>query len=105
MPVVAVVVAHPDDDVMAAAGFIALHGDDDDLRFVLVHATDGEAGEIAEGVDATPETLGSLRRQEANDGWAQVGRLPDRHEWLGFPDGGLADLAPGLLEERITTIL
>ena len=98
------VAAHPDDDVMGAAGLIALHRDDPGLRFVLVHATDGEAGEIAVGSGATPETLGAIRREEDRRGWRVVGRVPDRHEWLGLPDGGL-DSHIGTLTERLAAIL
>jgi LmbE family N-acetylglucosaminyl deacetylase len=96
--------AHPDDDVMGAAGLIALHRDDPGLRFVLVHATDGEAGEIAAGSGATRETLGAVRREEDRRGWAVVGRVPDRHEWLGLPDGDLGAHASALTE-RMAAIL
>jgi N-acetyl-1-D-myo-inositol-2-amino-2-deoxy-alpha-D-glucopyranoside deacetylase len=99
--VVAFVVAHPDDDVMGAAGYMALNRNDPELRFVLIHATDGDAGEIAPGVDATRATLGAVRRGEDEAGWQAIGRIPDRHEWLGLPDGGLADLPDGLLESMI----
>jgi LmbE family N-acetylglucosaminyl deacetylase len=98
------VAAHPDDDVMGAAGLIALHRDDPDLRFVLLHATDGGAGEIAPGSGATPATLGAVRREEDRRGWKAVGRGPDRHEWFGFPDGGLAALPDGVLEARIAAV-
>jgi LmbE family N-acetylglucosaminyl deacetylase len=101
----AFVVAHPDDDVMGASGLVALHRDDPDLRFVLVHATDGEAGGIAPGSGATRAALGSVRREEDRRGWDVVGRQPDRHEWLGLPDGGLDRLPPGLLTSRIAAIL
>ena len=50
----ALVVAHPDDDAFALAGTVALHGDDPGFRFVLVHATDGGAGDIRAGFPATP---------------------------------------------------
>ena len=90
--VIAFVAAHPDDDVMGAAGYVALNRDDPGLRFVLIHATDGDAGEIAPGIQATRETLGSVRRREDESGWRSVGRMPDRHEWFGLPDGGLGDL-------------
>jgi LmbE family N-acetylglucosaminyl deacetylase len=103
--VVLFVVAHPDDDVMGAAGFIALHRTDSDLRFVLVHATDGEAGEIAPGAGVRRDKLGAVRRREDEAGWRVIGRFPDRHEWLGFPDGGLAELPPGVLESRITRVM
>ncbi|MCU1435143.1 MAG: hypothetical protein JWR71_1868, partial [Pseudarthrobacter sp.] len=46
----AVVVAHPDDDAYGCAGSIALHENDPGFRFCLVIATDGGAGQIAEGV-------------------------------------------------------
>ncbi|HVM13557.1 MAG TPA: PIG-L family deacetylase [Egibacteraceae bacterium] len=98
-------VAHPDDDVMAAVGFIALHRDDPDLRFVLLHATDGEAGEIAPEARVTRDELGAVRRREDEAGWRVIGRTPDRHEWLGFPDGGLAALPAGILEARISRVL
>ena len=101
----AFVAAHPDDDVMGAAGIVALHRDDPSFRFVLVHATDGEAGQITPGSGVSRDSLGSVRRQEDLAGWDAVGRQPDRHEWLGLPDGGLATLPEGLLEQRIASIL
>jgi LmbE family N-acetylglucosaminyl deacetylase len=103
--VLAFVAAHPDADVMGAAGLVALHRDDPSLRFVLIHATDGEAGEIAPGSGVGRDRLGRIRRQEDLAGWDAVGRQPDRHEWLGLPDGGLASLPEGLLERRIAAIL
>jgi LmbE family N-acetylglucosaminyl deacetylase len=103
--VLAFVAAHPDDDVMGAAGLVALHRDDPELRFVLVHATDGGAGEIAPGSGATRETLGAVRRAEDIAGWRVIGRSPERHEWLGLEDGTLADLGPGVLEALLLPIL
>jgi LmbE family N-acetylglucosaminyl deacetylase len=99
------VVAHPDDDAFGFAGTVALHAADPDFRFALVHATDGEAGQIARGSGATRETLGAVRREEDRRGWRVVGRTPDRHEWLGLPDGGLADLAGAELVDRIAEIM
>jgi LmbE family N-acetylglucosaminyl deacetylase len=103
--VLAFVAAHPDDDVMGAAGLVALHREDPEFRFVLVHATDGGAGEIAAGSGATRETLGAVRRAEDVAGWQVVGRSPDRHEWLGLEDGALADLDPAVLEGLLLPIL
>jgi LmbE family N-acetylglucosaminyl deacetylase len=86
----ACVFAHPDDDAYGAAGSVALHADEADFRFVLVHATSGELGDIREGFPATRETLGAVRRAEDDAAWRALGRPPDRHEWLGLPDGGVA---------------
>lgn len=85
----ACVFAHPDDDAYGAAGSVARHGDDPDFRFVLVHATEGEQGDIREGFPATRATLGAVRRAEDEAAWRALGRVPDRHEWLGLPDGGV----------------
>ncbi len=86
------VFAHPDDDAYGVAGTVALHGDDPGFRFVMVHATRGEQGDIREGFPATRETLGAVRQAEDEAAWRALGRVPDRHEWLGMPDGGIADL-------------
>lgn len=88
----ACVMAHPDDDAYGVAGTVALHGDEPDFRFVLVLATFGEAADIPAGSTATRETLPAIRRAEDEAAWRAVGRLPDRHEWLGFPDGGVAEV-------------
>ena len=101
----AVVAAHPDDDTYSVGGSVALHADDPDLRFVVVHATDGEAGQIAAGSGATRRTLAAVRRQEARRSWEVLGRVPDRHEWLGYPDGGVADVPFEELVGRVATIL
>ena len=97
--------AHPDDDTFSISGTIALLRDDAALRFVLVLATDGEAGEIADDVAVTPSELARHRRGEDADSWRTVGRVPDRTVWLGLPDGGLDQLPGGLLANRIATVL
>lgn len=99
------VVAHPDDDAFSWAGTVARHADEPDFRFVLVHATDGGAGDIRAGFPATRETLGAVRRAECAAAWRAVGRMPDRHEWLGYADGSVADVPRGELEDRIAAIL
>jgi LmbE family N-acetylglucosaminyl deacetylase len=58
------VVAHPDDDAYGLAGTVALHAAEADFRFVLVHATDGGAGNVRNRFPATRETLGAIRRGE-----------------------------------------
>lgn len=105
MTTLAVVVAHPDDDAYDIPGTVALHADDEDFRFVLVHATDGEAGDIHPDFDATPQTLGAIRRAEDEAAWRAVGCVPARHEWLGFPDGGVAGVPFADAVEAVSKVL
>jgi LmbE family N-acetylglucosaminyl deacetylase len=100
-----VVVAHPDDDAYGVAALVAMHAGDPGFRFVLVHATDGEEGQIAEGSGATRATLGAVRREEDERAWRTLGRSPDRHEWFGYPDGGLAEVPFDELVDRIAAVL
>jgi hypothetical protein len=65
-------------DAFGWGGSVALHAVDPEFRFVLVHATYGEAGDIR------PTSRRGGRRSERSDGpsvppsgWA-VGRIPDR---------------------------
>jgi LmbE family N-acetylglucosaminyl deacetylase len=99
------VVAHPDDDAYGMAGTVALHAAEQDFRFVLVHATDGGAGEIRDGFPATRQTLGAVRRAECEAAWRAHGRMPDRHEWLGYPDGAVNQVPFSELVDRIAAIL
>ena len=103
-PLVAVV-AHPDDDTFACSGTVALHADEPDFRFTLVHATSGEAGMISDPSLATRENLGAVREEEDRRSWIALGREPDRHEFLRYPDGGVADVPFDELVERIAAIL
>ena len=91
--------AHPDDECYGMFGTVARHAADPAFRLVVLHATDGDAGEIAPGVEAVPEQLGSWRRAEDTAAWRALGREPDQHVWLGHPDGRLADVGDRLVEE------
>ncbi|HET7736835.1 MAG TPA: PIG-L family deacetylase [Nocardioidaceae bacterium] len=110
---IAVVVAHPDDDAYGFAGMVALHAEDPGFRFILIHATDGGEGDIREGFPATRETLGVIRKAEDDAAWRALGRVPDRHEWLGIRDGDvdqvpleeLAERVGGILEEEKPTVV
>jgi len=99
------VAAHPDDDAYGLAGTVALHSADPDFRYVLIHVTDGEGGDIREGFPATPQTLGAIRRAECDNAWRAHGRVPDRHEWFGYPDGLVAQVPFAELVDRIASIL
>ena len=103
--VLALVVAHPDDDAYGLAGTVALHEDDPGFRFVLVHATDGGAGETDPSYPPVNEPLGRIRRREMDAAWTAHGRPPDRHEWLDYDDGAVAEVPFGELAERIGAIL
>ncbi len=104
MPSLLFVAAHPDDENFGAAPIVAVHADEPDLRFLLIHATDGEAGEIAPDSGVRKEDLAAARRQEAVDSWTELGTLPARHDWLGLPDGGLEN-HPEELVDRIAAFL
>jgi LmbE family N-acetylglucosaminyl deacetylase len=72
---------------------------------VLVHATDGGAGDIRDGFPATRDTLGAIRRGECQAAWRAHGRVPDRHEWLGYSDGEVDQVPFSELVDRIAGIL
>jgi LmbE family N-acetylglucosaminyl deacetylase len=101
----AIVAAHPDDDTFGATGSAALHATDEEFRLTVVVVTSGDAGEIADPSLATPETLGPVREAEDRASWAALGRPPDRHEFLRYPDGGVADADQTKLVERIAAVL
>jgi LmbE family N-acetylglucosaminyl deacetylase len=101
----ALVFAHPDDESYSTYGTVARYAGDPTFRLVVLHATDGEGGEIAPGVPATREGLGAWRRQEDENAWRALGRLPDRHDWLGYPDGGLAEVGVETLGEAVAAFL
>jgi LmbE family N-acetylglucosaminyl deacetylase len=87
----AAVFAHPDDDAFGVFGSIALHLDDG-IEVLTVLATRGEAGPIADPSLATPENLGTVREAEARSAYAALG-VPDvQLHFLGYPDGGVADI-------------
>jgi LmbE family N-acetylglucosaminyl deacetylase len=101
----ATVVAHPDDDTFACSGSVAVHAHEPEFRFALVHVTSGEAGMISDASLTTRENLGEVREEEDRRSWIALGRAPDRHEFLRYPDGGLGDVSFDELVDRIAGIL
>jgi N-acetyl-1-D-myo-inositol-2-amino-2-deoxy-alpha-D-glucopyranoside deacetylase len=81
-----VVLAHPDDESLVS-GTMA-HYADAGVSVTLLCATRGEVGEIADGTDATPESLGAHREQELRDAAAILGVVDVR--FLPFRDSGMA---------------
>ena len=78
--------AHPDDETFGVGGTMA-HYADRGVPVTMVSATRGEVGEIAEGTEATPETLGTHREQELRDAMAILGVTDVR--FLDFRDSGM----------------
>jgi LmbE family N-acetylglucosaminyl deacetylase len=84
------VYAHPDDEGLVTGMFARYRAEG--VHAVLVCATRGEEGEIAPGVDATPDTLGTVREQELRSAMGHVG--VDEIHFLGYRDSGMVDTAP-----------
>lgn len=84
-----VVVAHPDDCELTCAGSIARWVRDGD-RAILVVAADGARGAKYPGEE--PTSVAMQRRQEQEEAARIIGFT--KVEFLGFPDGELADGAP-----------
>ena len=82
-----VALAHPDDETFGVGGVMA-RAVDEGHRVVIVCATRGEAGEIADPSLATPETLGEVREGELRNAARALGVEDVR--FLGFRDSGMA---------------
>jgi LmbE family N-acetylglucosaminyl deacetylase len=78
--------AHPDDEAIATGGTM-LRAKQRGHRVVLVLATRGEVGEVADGFLADGETLEERRTTETLAAAAVLG--VDRVEFLGYRDSGM----------------
>jgi LmbE family N-acetylglucosaminyl deacetylase len=63
--------AHPDDE-QGVTGLMHQYASDG-VNVTLAYGTRGEVGEIAPGVDATPETLGQVREEEMRCAAEKIG--------------------------------
>src|SRR5262249_6986135 len=79
--------AHPDDEAIATGGVMA-RAAADGHRVVLVVATAGELGEVAEGVLSDGENLASRRKAEQERAAEILGVA--RVAYLGYHDSGMA---------------
>ena len=78
--------AHPDDEAIATGGSMAA-ASDAGHRVVLIVATGGEEGEVADGFLGDGETLGEVRERETCAAASILGVA--RVEFLGFRDSGM----------------
>jgi LmbE family N-acetylglucosaminyl deacetylase len=78
--------SHPDDEAIACGGTMALAAAAGH-RVVLVTATAGECGEVADGFLEPGETLGDRRRKELEEAAGILGVA--RLEVLGYRDSGM----------------
>ena len=79
--------SHPDDETFGVGGSMA-HYAAKGIPVTMVCATRGEVGEISEGSEATPETLGQFRERELRDAMAILGVHDVR--FLDYRDSGMA---------------
>jgi LmbE family N-acetylglucosaminyl deacetylase len=84
------VLAHPDDESFLCAGTMARFAGEG-AAVCVVSATRGEAGEIADGVEANRENLGEVREQELRNAMQELG--VDDVRFLGYRDSGMAGTA------------
>ncbi|CAN5768827.1 PIG-L family deacetylase [soil metagenome] len=84
------VFAHPDDESFTCGGTLAL-ARQQGVEVAVVSATRGEVGEIADGVDATPATLGKVREAELRSAMLELGIEDVR--FIGYRDSGIAGTA------------
>ncbi len=92
------VFAHPDDESLLAGGTLAACAAAG-LEVVLVCATRGEQGPIADPDTATRQTLGSVREAELRAAAHALG--VSAVECLDYPDGGLAWVGPAEIVAEI----
>lgn len=97
--------AHPDDEAYLMGGIAAL-ATDNGQHLACVTATCGESGETADPERWPQARLAEIRRAELAKSLAILG-VSD-HEWLGHPDGGLADVdareGVALVEDAIARV-
>lgn len=81
--------AHPDDE-QGVSGLMRKYASED-VDVTLVCATRGEAGEIAPGVNATPENLGQVREDELRCAAEKIG--VNNVYFLNYRDSGMMGTA------------
>ncbi len=90
---VALVVAHPDDDIIAAAGQMARL-----RRLTLIHATAGAPGANSES------EIGRVRKAELAASLRAAAAAPERQLLYDLPDGGVLDQIADLVGRLIVDL-
>jgi LmbE family N-acetylglucosaminyl deacetylase len=99
---VCVLAAHPDDEVLGAAGLLGQLASAG-IPIALVWATDGEASH-PDSTATTPTELAAIRRVESRRALTRLGVEPESSHHLGLPDGDLAACLPQLRRELAAII-
>jgi LmbE family N-acetylglucosaminyl deacetylase len=99
----ALVYAHPDDDVWGTAGTLAL--EEGRVSTTAVVATSGEAGPLAEEIGVARDDLSTVREDEERAGLAASGAGDADIHFLRYPDGGLEKVDRAELVDRIAAVL
>ena len=93
--------AHPDDEAYMSGGFMA-EATTAGRRVVVVTATSGELG-TPDPERWPPPRLARHRQREMAASLAAVGVR--EHHWLGYPDGGCADVAVEPVVDQLVSII
>ncbi|MFI6321972.1 PIG-L deacetylase family protein [Nonomuraea sp. NPDC050556] len=93
--------AHPDDEAYLSAGLMA-QARTAGSRVVVITATEGERG-TDDPARWPPHVLGPLRRTELDESLAALGVA--EHRFLGYADGGCADVPRAAAVARIAQIM
>lgn len=96
------VFAHPDDEAFGTGGSLARYAAEG-CRVLLVTATRGEAGEIAQGVAASPANLPDVRERELRCACRAYGIEPPH--LLGYQDGQLTIVHQGQAVGRLVRLI
>ena len=60
---------------------------------------------MAAGLSVSADGLGAQRRREDDAAWRALGHVPDRHDWLDYPDGHVAQVPHERLVHQIAEFL
>ncbi|MHB1354666.1 MAG: PIG-L deacetylase family protein [Anaerolineae bacterium] len=96
------VFAHPDDESFGCGGTLARYAAEG-YQVHLVTATRGEAGEIAEGVQATKASLAEVRERELECACAALGI--EKPHLLGYIDGQLTIVHQGQAVAKLVRLI